>query len=209
MAGEVLVDGVNIRRELPSWQASIGYVPQTIVLLDDSVARNIALGVPDADLDRADLDRAVAAAQLGPTIAALPKGLETVVGERGISLSGGQRQRIGIARALYRNPDVLVMDEGTSALDSETERAVVEAVEALKGDRTILMVAHRLTTVMGCDRLFYIREGRVEAAGTYQELLAANAEFRRAALGDENASDSASGGHGIGGPIPNRAAVSD
>jgi ATP-binding cassette subfamily C protein len=121
----------------------------------------------------------VDAAQLRDTVAALPQGLDTKVGERGVRLSGGQRQRIAIARALYHQPEILIMDEGTSSLDAETERAVVDSVHALKGERTILMVAHRLSTVRECDTILYVRDGRVEAQGTYDELRANHEGFRR------------------------------
>jgi ATP-binding cassette subfamily C protein len=170
--GAVLVDGENIRRDLAGWQRRLGYIPQSIVLLDDTVARNVALGLPDEQIDPQALNAALTAAQLQDTVAALPQGINTVIGERGVRLSGGQRQRLGIARALYHNPDVLIMDEGTSALDSATERAVVEAVDALKGQRTIIMIAHRLSTVQACDRLFFVSQGRLVAQGTLDELLA-------------------------------------
>jgi len=177
--GEILLDGESVQPRLRSWQACIGYIPQQVTLLDDSVAANIALGVPPEDRDRAAVDAAVRAAQLAETVAELPRGLETLVGERGVRLSGGQRQRIAIARALYHRPELLVMDEGTSSLDGETERAVVDSVHALKGEQTIIMVAHRLNTVRECDTILYVDGGRIEAQGTYDELRERHAGFRR------------------------------
>lgn len=175
--GAILADQQDIRSDTETWQRHIGYIPQAIVLLDDTIARNIALGLPDEQIDAHALQQAIAAAQLTETVAELPQGLHTVIGERGVRLSGGQRQRVGIARALYTNPDVLVMDEGTSALDSTTERAVVSAVDALKGERTIIMIAHRLSTVRTCDRLFYLSQGTLQAEGTFAELLSSCPEF--------------------------------
>ncbi len=179
--GAVLVDGQDIRRDPAAWGRHIGYVPQSIVLLDDTVARNIALGVPDDQIDLGDLHRAIAAAQLEDTIKALPNGVETLIGDHGARLSGGQRQRVGIARALYHNPDVLIMDEGTSALDTGTEQAVIDAVEALKGQRTIIMIAHRLSTVRACDRIHCIVDGQLAASGTYDELMISYPRFAQLA----------------------------
>ncbi len=176
-AGTVLVDGQDIRANLDAWQRHLGYIPQAIVLLDDTVARNVALGLPDDQIDLHALQAAITAAQLQDTIASLPQGVNTVIGERGVRLSGGQRQRIGIARALYHHPDVLIMDEGTSALDSSTEQAVIGAIDALKGERTLIMIAHRISTVRGCDALFFLRDGAIAARGTYNDLLAACPEF--------------------------------
>jgi ABC-type multidrug transport system fused ATPase/permease subunit len=160
-AGQVLVDGENIQHDLRAWQDQIGYVPQSIYLTDDTLRRNVAFGLADEAIDDAAVKRAVRAAQLEEFVAGLPKGLETFVGERGIRLSGGQRQRIGIARALYHDPAVLVLDEATSALDMATERGVMQAVNALQGSKTLLIVAHRLSTVGGCDRLYRLEQGRI------------------------------------------------
>jgi ABC-type multidrug transport system fused ATPase/permease subunit len=160
-SGRITVDGQDIHARLRAWQNLIGYVPQTIYLTDDTLRRNIALGVPADKIDDAAVELALRAAQLGPWIASLPGGLDTPVGERGVRLSGGQRQRVGIARALYHNPEVLVLDEATSALDSATEKDVMEAVAALRGDKTIVMVAHRLSTLTQCDRLYRLDHGRL------------------------------------------------
>jgi ABC-type multidrug transport system fused ATPase/permease subunit len=162
-AGVVRVDGVDVRRDLRAWQDQVGYVPQSIYLTDDTLRRNVAFGVPAAEIDEPAVRRAIAAAQLEDLVASLPEGLDTVVGERGVRLSGGQRQRIGVARALYHDPDVLVLDEATSALDMETEREVMAAVTALHGRKTLLIVAHRLSTVAHCDRVYRLDHGRIVA----------------------------------------------
>jgi len=170
-AGQVLVDGKDIQGNLRAWQDQIGYVPQSIYLTDDTLRRNVAFGLSDAEIDSDAVSRAVSAAQLEDFVAGLPEGLETLVGERGIRLSGGQRQRIGIARALYHDPEVLVLDEATSALDTETESFVMDAVNALRGRKTVLIVAHRLSTVENCDRLYRLDSGRIAAEGTRAEML--------------------------------------
>jgi ABC-type multidrug transport system fused ATPase/permease subunit len=182
-AGQILIDGRPLGREtLRAWQRSIGYVPQTIFLADDTIAANIAFGVAPADVDPRLVEQAARAANLHDFITGeLPGGYATMVGERGLRLSGGQRQRIGIARALYRDPAVLVLDEATSALDNLTERAVMEAVRALGGQKTIVMIAHRLTTVEACDKIILLEQGRVTAEGTFAELLSRNEIFRRMA----------------------------
>jgi ATP-binding cassette, subfamily B, bacterial PglK len=170
--GQISVDRRDIQTCLRSWQDKIGYVPQSIYLTDDTLRRNIAFGLPSANIDDAAVQRAIKAAQLADFVDSLPMKLETVVGERGVRLSGGQRQRIGVARALYHDPPVLVLDEATSALDFETERGVMEAVSALKGTKTILIIAHRLSTVERCDRLYKIEKGTVVLHGAPTEILA-------------------------------------
>ncbi len=150
--GQVIVDGRDIQQNLRAWQDQIGYVSQSIYLTDDTLRRNVAFGLPNEEIDNAAVRRALKAAQLEDFVAGLPDGQETLVGERGVRLSGGQRQRIGIARALYHDPSVLVLDEATSALDVITEQGVMQAVNALHGVKTILIVAHRLSTVESCDR---------------------------------------------------------
>jgi ATP-binding cassette, subfamily B, bacterial PglK len=180
--GRILVDGVDLHENARAWQRQVGYVPQTIYLADDSIRRNVAFGLRDEEIDDVRVRRAIEAAQLTDLIEKLPDGLSTLVGERGVRLSGGQRQRIGIARALYHDPSVLVLDEATSSVDTETERSIVDALEHLRGDRTILVIAHRLTTVQNCDRLFFLRDGRIEASGTYAELFDDNRHFRSLAV---------------------------
>ncbi len=159
--GIVSVDGIDIQSRLRSWQDLIGYVPQSIFLTDDTLRRNIAFGLADADIDDLAVARALRAARLDAFVGTLPEGLGTVVGERGVRLSGGQRQRIGIARALYHDPSVLVLDEATSSLDTDTETGVMEAVKAMQGEKTILVIAHRLSTVAHCDRLIRVENGRL------------------------------------------------
>ncbi|WP_215319374.1 ABC transporter ATP-binding protein [Polynucleobacter paneuropaeus] len=158
-SGEISVDGKNINLNLRSWQDQVGYVPQSIYLIDDSLRRNIAFGLPNELIDDAAVYRAIKLAQLDGFVADLGEGIETRVGERGVRLSGGQRQRIGIARALYHDPTVLVLDEATSALDNETEHGVMEAIKALHGSKTVIIVAHRMSTVENCDYLYRLDKG--------------------------------------------------
>lgn len=172
-SGAVLVDDRDIRVNLRSWQDQIGYVPQTIYLTDDTVAANVAFGVPPEEIDVDAVRRALTAAQLDVFVESLPEGLETFVGERGVRLSGGQRQRIGIARALYRDPPILVLDEATSSLDSETEQGVMAAVNQLHGSKTLIIVAHRLSTVANCDELIRLERGKVVKEGSFAEVTAA------------------------------------
>jgi ABC-type multidrug transport system fused ATPase/permease subunit len=159
--GEVRMDGNDVQRNLRNWQDQIGYVPQSIFLTDDTLRRNVAFGLSDKQIDNAAVQRAIRAAQLDEFVDSLPDGLETFVGERGIRLSGGQRQRIGIARSIYHDPAVLVLDEATSSLDTETERGVIQAITALQGSKTVLIIAHRLSTVEHCNRLYRLYEGRL------------------------------------------------
>lgn len=170
-AGLVEVDGQDIQLALRQWQDQIGYVPQSIYLTDDTLRRNIAFGLPNEQINEIAIMQAVHAAQLDEFVSSLPDGIETMVGERGIRLSGGQRQRIGIARALYHEPDVLVLDEATSALDTATESGVMQAVMALHGKKTIIIVAHRLSTVEHCDRLYRLDQGRVVEEGVPAEII--------------------------------------
>jgi ABC-type multidrug transport system fused ATPase/permease subunit len=160
-SGQILVDGKDVQDGLRNWQDLFGYVPQSIFLTDDTLRRNVAFGLRDEDIDDEAVRRALDAAQLTDLVASLPAGMSTLVGERGIRLSGGQRQRIGIARALYHNPPVLVFDEATSALDMETETGIMESISALKGSRTMIIVAHRLSTVENCDRIYRLEDGRI------------------------------------------------
>jgi ABC-type multidrug transport system fused ATPase/permease subunit len=164
--GIFTVDDQPVQEHLRGWQRNVGYVPQNIYLTDESLRRNIAFGESDESINEAALLRAVKAARLNDFVDSLSEGLNTRVGERGIRLSGGQRQRIGIARALYRDPKVLVLDEATSALDQDTEKGVLEAVNALHGAITIIIVAHRLTTVSGCDLVYRLRDGQLEVDKT-------------------------------------------
>jgi len=177
--GDILTDGISVLDRHEDWRRLIGYIPQSIYLTDDTIRRNVAFGLEDKDIDDTTVQRSLAAAQLTEFVDGLKQGLETTVGERGVRLSGGQRQRIGIARALYRDPQLLVLDEATSALDVETESAVNEAIRRLGKSRTLIVIAHRLTTVRDCDRLYLIDEGKVSDQGTYAELAERNTWFRR------------------------------
>lgn len=176
--GEITVGGRPITDNLSGWQRHIGYIPQAIFLTDASIRRNVALGLPDDEVDDEAVWHALEAAQLADYVRALPDGLATNVGERGVRLSGGQRQRIGIARALYHSPTVLVLDEATAALDNSTETRLMAAIEQAKHGRTLVMIAHRLSTVRNCDCIFFLSAGEVIASGTYDELVADCAEFR-------------------------------
>ncbi|HBI60074.1 MAG TPA: ABC transporter ATP-binding protein [Lachnospiraceae bacterium] len=173
-AGKILADGVDVSKNMPGWLAHIGYIPQMIFMLDDTIRANIVFGHTEADSakDRGrtdsdmDVEKAVWAAleeaQLADFVKKLPKGIDTAIGERGVRLSGGQRQRIGIARALFTNPDVLVFDEATSALDNGTEEAIMQSVNALHGKKTMIIIAHRLTTIEGCDMVYRAEEGKLK-----------------------------------------------
>jgi ABC-type multidrug transport system fused ATPase/permease subunit len=183
--GALVVDATPITLvNQRAWQQSVGYVPQDIFLSDATLTENIALGVPPEEVDQARVERSAIMAQLHEFISnELPQGYATEIGERGIRLSGGQRQRVGIARALYHDADLIVFDEATSALDTLTEREVITSIEALPGDKTILMIAHRLSTVRICDRIIVLDSGRVVGSGSWDELSAGNPYFQRLSHG--------------------------
>jgi len=178
--GEFSVDGVKINENnILNWQKNLGYVPQHIYLSDDTILNNIAFGIPDEKIDRKTVEHVARISNLHDfIISELPNGYETIVGERGIRLSGGERQRVGIARALYHDPEVLVLDEATSSLDGITESAVLEAVNNIAKLKTVIIIAHRLTTVKDCDIIYLIDKGKITAQGTYNELMNSNASFR-------------------------------
>jgi len=170
--GQLLIDGESINASNSrNWQRHIAHVPQSIYLADSSIAENIAFGVPFNEIDFDCLRKAAEEAQIAKTIEAWSMGYQTIVGERGVRLSGGQRQRIGIARALYKSADVIVLDEATSALDDDTEQSVMGAIELMGVDKTVLIVAHRLTTLKGCDVIVRLEDGRIKAVGNYQTLV--------------------------------------
>jgi len=181
--GELLVDGEKITKEnLRAWQKILGYVPQMVYLTDDTIRNNIAFGVPQEKIDESKVINAVNLSQLEDFIKGLPFGLDTVVGERGVRISGGEKQRIGIARALYHDPQVLVLDEATASLDNNTERALMESINSLHRKITIIIIAHRLSTVKYCDKIFFLSEGKLISEGTYDELLKKCPEFRQIAF---------------------------
>lgn len=157
-AGQILVDGVDVLSDMPGWLARIGYIPQMIFMLDDTVRANVMFGHSDDGHADEAVWAALEEAQMADFVRSLPKGIDTAIGERGVRLSGGQRQRIGIARALFTNPDVLILDEATSALDSETEEAIMQSINSLHGKKTMVIIAHRLTTIEGCDMVYHVED---------------------------------------------------
>lgn len=184
-AGAIMVDDTPITTvNMRQWQQNVGYVPQTIYISDDTIARNIAFGVPDGEIDMVRVRKAAQLAKLAEFVEnELPERYDTAIGERGVRLSGGQRQRIGIARALYRDPPVLIMDEATSALDGITEEHIMDAVRTLSGKKTIILIAHRLTTVRDCDVIYLLEHGAIVSHGTFNELMRDSSWFRLAAGG--------------------------
>ena len=163
-SGQILVDGVDVQTNYRGWLRNIGYIPQSIYMLDTTIRKNVAFGVPDKDIDDEKVWRALKEAQLDEHVRSLPEGLDTRIGQNGIRFSGGQKQRIGIARALFEDPEVLVLDEATSALDNETEAAIMESVNRLHGRKTLIIIAHRLETIEKCDMVY-----RVEGKGVVRE----------------------------------------
>lgn len=186
--GKLIVDGTPLTDEnTRSWQNTLGYVPQQIFLTDDTVVANIAFGIAEDEVDMTAVRRAAKIAALHEFVVdELPQGYDTPIGDRGVRLSGGQRQRIGIARALYHDPSILILDEATSALDNITERAVMQAVQNLQNQKTIIMIAHRLSTVEKCDTILLMEKGVIVATGTYQELAETNPIFQEM-IGKETA----------------------
>ena len=177
--GRLLIDGRDVSNSLAAWRRRIGFVPQQVFLLDDTVRRNVAFGMEDADIDEDRVKEALRLARLDDFVLGLPDGLETVLGEHGTRLSGGQRQRIAIARALYRDPDVLIFDEATSSLDNETESEISTAIESLSGEKTVLIVAHRLSTVRRCDVIAFMKDGRIAGTDTFDRLISGNRDFEQ------------------------------
>jgi len=180
--GELKVDGEVITRDNKrQWQNTVGFVPQSIYLSEGSIAENIAFGLPVAEINIDQVNKALELAHLTELVVQLPNGIDTQVGERGVQLSGGQRQRIGIARALYHEADVLVFDEATSALDGITEKIIMEAIHDFSGQKTIIMIAHRLKTVQKCDIIYFMEQGRIVDQGSYIDLISRNAKFKEMA----------------------------
>jgi len=160
--GKVLVDNIDIKKDIKTWQKQIGYVPQNIYLTDDSLTNNIALGISQEDIKMDYVRECIAAINLEKLIEQLPQGLDTLVGERGARISGGQLQRLGLARALYNNPEVLVLDEATSSLDIKTEEKIMKTIKNLQGLKTIIIISHRMSTLKYCDHLFNISNGKLK-----------------------------------------------
>ena len=169
--GSITADGRDIRENLAVWRKQIGYIPQSIYLRDDTIVRNVAFGVPDSEIDMRAVERAIHLAGLDPVIHTQRDGTETLVGDRGIRLSGGERQRIGIARALYHEPELLILDEATSALDNETERQIVDSILGLSLSKTVIVIAHRLSTVENCDIVYLMRSGRIVDRGPFSMIV--------------------------------------
>lgn len=195
-SGQVLVGSAPMADNVRRWRQRVGYVPQEVSLFDASVARNVALSWRDEDIDEQRVRSALRRAQLLEVIESRPEGVWSPVGERGLRLSGGQRQRLGVARALYTEPVVLVMDEATSSLDTSTEAAVGSAIRALRGDVTVLVVAHRLATIRHSDQVCFMRQGRLAARGTFDEVVTAEPDFAaQAALAGLAPADDTPGSH--------------
>lgn len=178
-SGEILVDGVDIAGDLRAWRENIGMVPQTVWMVETSMRENIVFASDPASLDEGALAEAIDGAHLQDVLDGMPGGLDADAGDRGVRLSGGQRQRVGIARALYRQPRLLVLDEATSALDNETERRITDTITALRGKKTMIVVAHRLSTVRDCDVVVFLDNGRIAAQGTFEQVRQRSAAFRR------------------------------
>jgi ATP-binding cassette, subfamily B, bacterial PglK len=176
-SGRILVDGRNLHDNLASWQRNIGYVPQTVYVIDDSVRRNVAFGVPEEEIDDERVWQALRAAQVDHLVRSMPGELNAIIGERGGRISGGERQRLGIARALYRDPEVLVIDEATANLDPGTEAAIVEVIGGLRGKKTIIIITHRLAFARNCDCIYMLAQGRLRNSGGYSDLLSREPAF--------------------------------
>jgi ABC-type multidrug transport system fused ATPase/permease subunit len=178
--GEVIIDGIPLsKKNSRIWKNKIGFVPQSIFLTEGTIAENVAFGIQQDLIDYGQVEKALKLAHMKEWVSGLDLGTQTKVGERGVQLSGGQRQRIGIARALYYEADVLVFDEATSALDGITEKIIMEAIHEFKGQKTLIMIAHRLKTIQKCDQIFMMEKGCVIANGTYQQLLEKNEMFKK------------------------------
>ena len=179
--GKISIDENNMWQDIRGWQSIVGYIPQKVYIIDDSIMSNVAFGVAEDEIDQHRVLSVLRSAKLDEHVRKLPGGINTVIGERGDKLSGGQIQRIGIARALYSDPEVIVMDEATSSLDSITERSITDTINNIKGIKTFIIIAHRLTTVKQCDNIIYMNNGKVVDSGTYDELIEKNANFAKLA----------------------------
>ena len=195
-AGELLYNDRRLKEALAQWCAQVAYLPQQIFLIDDQLRRNVALGVEDAEIDEARVNEALRQARLEELVRQLPDGIDTLLGERGVRLSGGQRQRVALARAFYHGRNVLIFDEATSALDNETEEEVVEEIRRLKGQKTLIVIAHRLTTVRYCDRIYRLQDGAIVEQGTYDRVIGQSNAAASAAWSGPGASEQPSSKRG-------------
>jgi ATP-binding cassette, subfamily B, bacterial PglK len=182
--GDFLIDNIEYGKMTREWASLIGYIPQSIYLRDDNLRNNIAFGINEENIDDKALEKAIKISQLEEVIRDLPEGIDTTIGERGVRLSGGQRQRIAIARALYHDPQIILMDEATSALDNQTEAEFMKSIELLQGVKTMVIIAHRLSTVKNCDVIYFMKDGLIESKGTFEELLKESESFRLMANAD-------------------------
>ena len=169
--GEILLNNSSIFNDLNKWRDKIAFMPQQVYLIDDSIVRNVALGLKDDEIDYSQINKSLEAAQLIEYIKELPDGYRTLVGERGAQMSGGQRQRIALARAFYFGRDILILDEATSSLDNETEKEIIKNIKSLKGEKTLIVIAHRLSTLVNCDRVYEIGGGNIINEGTYEKVV--------------------------------------
>lgn len=196
--GRLLVDGIDATRiPLADWRCRIGYVAQQPFITDDTLLANVAFGVSPDEVDRNLATDCLRRANLESVFGDLPQGIDTRLGERGIRLSGGQRQRVAIARALYKRPEILILDEATSALDSIAEKAIQDAITLLHGNVTLIVIAHRISTIQSCDEIWLLDSGRISAAGSYTELLEKSELFRRLAMTGELLSNGQPAGYQI------------
>ncbi len=185
-SGSIKIDQIDLQEDIQGWQKNIGYVPQSIYLIDDSILKNVAFGVDENKIEESKVVSALKQAQLFDFIDRLPEKTQTQIGDRGIRLSGGQKQRLGIARALYSNPEVLIFDEATSSLDMETEKAITGSMNEISKDKTVIIIAHRLATVRGCDHIYFMSEGSIVGEGTFTELLEKNKRFFEFAMSGQS-----------------------
>ena len=176
--GTIKADSIDINSNIRRWQDNIGYVPQNIFLIDDTIRQNIALGVPKRKINEDSILKAISSAQMNDLIKSLPNGLDTVVGEYGVRFSGGQRQRIGIARAMYNNPGILIFDESTSSVDNITEKKLMKSLNSLTKEKTVIIIAHRLNVVKDCDKIIMLEDGEIVAEGSWQDLENKSKTFR-------------------------------
>jgi ABC-type multidrug transport system fused ATPase/permease subunit len=177
-SGEIYLNGAPLKQELNNWHKRVAYLPQEIFLVDDKLKINVALGVNELDIDIDLLNSSLERASLSGLIEQLPDGIDTELGERGVRLSGGQRQRISLARAFYHKRDILVLDESTSALDNETEKEIVDEIKRLKGDVTMIVIAHRFSTIENCDVIYRIKNGEIVDSGSPDDMLGLNNKYR-------------------------------